>query len=143
VDMMVRGTLLVTAPTLVLGVTPTAAGLIPAFAIGINLVQHCNIRTPRWLGYIIQRPEMHGLHHARYRDLKGKMWNYADLPIIDMIFGTYKNPETFAAEVGFEGAYSMSTLMRGVDVTLGERESAQRMDPPRGTNIAPSIERMS
>jgi hypothetical protein len=27
--------------------------------------QHANIRTPRWLGYLIQRPESHGVHYGR------------------------------------------------------------------------------
>ena len=51
--------------------------------------QHANIRTPRWLGYLIQRPESHGVHHGRgiHR------YNYADLPLWDMVFGTFRNPQ--------------------------------------------------
>jgi hypothetical protein len=46
--------------------------------------------TPRWLGFVIQRPEMHNIHHAR----RVHRYNYADLPLIDMLFGTYRNPRS-------------------------------------------------
>ena len=79
------------------------AGL-PAQAITITLLvtnffsifQHANIKTPTWLGYIVQRPESHALHHA-----KGiHAYNYSDLPVFDMLFGTFRNPEDFH-ETGF------------------------------------------
>lgn len=73
-----------------LGLTPEAGVLGTAF-LGFNaMFQHANIATPRWLGYLIQRPESHSIHHGRgiHRD------NYADLPVIDMLFGTFRNPET-------------------------------------------------
>ncbi|MFT6400165.1 MAG: sterol desaturase/sphingolipid hydroxylase (fatty acid hydroxylase superfamily) [Bradymonadia bacterium] len=38
---------------------------------------HMNIRTPRWWGYILQRPEMHRIHHERGVHTN----NFADLPI--------------------------------------------------------------
>jgi sterol desaturase/sphingolipid hydroxylase (fatty acid hydroxylase superfamily) len=54
------------------------------------MFQHANIKTPQWLGYFIQRPEMHNVHHARgiHR------YNYADLPLWDIVFGTFLNPKT-------------------------------------------------
>ena len=48
---------------------------------------HWNIRTPRKLGYIIQRPESHRIHH-QYRH---HTQNFADLPIWDIVFGTFRN----------------------------------------------------
>ncbi|MEE8517439.1 MAG: sterol desaturase family protein, partial [Alphaproteobacteria bacterium] len=58
---------------------------------GFNAVfQHANIATPRWLGYIIQRPESHCIHHGHGIH----SYNYADLPILDMMFGTFRNPES-------------------------------------------------
>lgn len=48
--------------------------------------EHTNIRTPRWLGFIVVRPEMHRIHHERNRHTN----NYG-LPIWDMLFGTYEN----------------------------------------------------
>jgi sterol desaturase/sphingolipid hydroxylase (fatty acid hydroxylase superfamily) len=65
------------------------AGAMAALFVTFNAVfQHANIRTPHWLGYLIQRPEMHGVHHAR----EVHQHNYSDLPLWDMVFGTYKNP---------------------------------------------------
>lgn len=65
------------------------AGLIASVFLTFNGVfQHANLRTPRWLGYLIQRPESHRVHHGRgiHR------YNYSDLPLWDMLFGTFKNP---------------------------------------------------
>jgi len=62
-----------------------------------NLFQHANIKTPQWLGYIVQRPESHSVHHA-----KGvHAYNYSDLPVFDILFGTFKNPKEYAEETGF------------------------------------------
>ena len=56
-----------------------------------------HIRTPVWLGYIVQRPEAHALHHA-----KGiHAYNYSDISIYDQLFGTWKNPKGFEFENGF------------------------------------------
>ena len=56
-----------------------------------------NIRTPRLLGYLIQRPEQHGLHHER--DVHA--YNYASLMLWDLLFGTFRNPESFPTQYGF------------------------------------------
>ena len=48
---------------------------------------HWNIRTPKKLGYFIQRPESHRIHHQYRRHTK----NFADLPVWDMLFGTFEN----------------------------------------------------
>lgn len=62
-----------------------------------SIFQHANIKTPSWLGYLIQRPESHAMHHC-----KGvHAYNYSDLPLFDLIFGTFRNPESFVAETGF------------------------------------------
>jgi sterol desaturase/sphingolipid hydroxylase (fatty acid hydroxylase superfamily) len=69
----------------------------------LGIFQHTNVKTPHWLGYIIQRPESHTIHHS-----KGiHAFNYSDLPIFDIIFGTFKNPKGYENEAGFyEGASS-------------------------------------
>lgn len=62
-----------------------------------DLFYHWNIRTPFWLGYIIQRPEAHLLHH-----LSGvHAYNYGDIPLWDMLFGTYRNIRDFHGSCGF------------------------------------------
>jgi sterol desaturase/sphingolipid hydroxylase (fatty acid hydroxylase superfamily) len=83
--------------TFVLGLTPVAAMICAFLAAFYGMFQHCNIKTPVWLGYFIQRPEAHCIHHQR--DVHA--WNYSDLPLWDMIFGTFKNPKNFNDELGF------------------------------------------
>jgi len=56
------------------------------------------VRTPRWIGYLIQRPESHCVHHR----LGVHYYNYADLPIWDMLFGTFRNPPKYMGDCGFE-----------------------------------------
>lgn len=69
----------------------------------LSVIQHANIKTPQWMGYIFQRPESHSIHHA-----KGvHAFNYSDLPLFDIILGTFNNPKDFANETGFyKGASS-------------------------------------
>ncbi len=79
------------------GFTPEATALIILGSTFLAIFQHRNIKTPSWLGYIVQRPESHTLHHA-----KGiHAYNYSDLPIFDMLFGTFKNPNAYEYEAGF------------------------------------------
>lgn len=59
---------------------------------------HTNVRTPRWVGFFFQRPEMHRIHH-QYRRHKN---NYGDITWWDMMFGTYENPPDFTATCGFD-----------------------------------------
>lgn len=94
---MIGFTCMSTLALSLVGFTPAA---VTAFALANTLLaifQHTNVRTPVWLGYLVQRPESHSHHHARsvHRD------NYADLPVIDMLFGTFVNPRDFAAEQGY------------------------------------------
>lgn len=61
---------------------------------------HTNVKTPRWIGYIFQRPEMHRIHHE-YNKHKN---NYGDIVWWDMLFGTYENPKDFTSTCGFDDA---------------------------------------
>lgn len=97
----------VTLQTLVfgplLGLPVGAAVIGNVFLTFCAIFQHANLRTPAWLGYVIQRPESHGIHHER----GVHAYNYSDLPLWDMVFGTFRNPREFAGEVGFwKGASS-------------------------------------
>jgi sterol desaturase/sphingolipid hydroxylase (fatty acid hydroxylase superfamily) len=83
----------------VLGLNPVTAATVGYVAAFYGMFQHWNVRTPRWLGYIIQRPESHGLHH----ELGVHARNYSDFPLWDMLMGTFVNPATFEGEVGFAG----------------------------------------
>ena len=82
-----------------LGLDPVAAAAVGFVAAFYGMFQHWNVRTPRWIGYLIQRPEAHGLHHEL--GVHGR--NYSDFPLWDMLMGTFVNPDTFEGEVGFAG----------------------------------------
>lgn len=58
---------------------------------------HWNVRTPVWLGPFFQRPESHRVHHQRNYHTN----NYADLPVFDILFGTYENPLPPVAACGY------------------------------------------
>jgi len=62
---------------------------------------HSNIRTPQWLGWIIQRPEHHAIHHQ----LGVHNYNFGDLTIWDRMFGTFRDAEGFAQRCGFPGRH--------------------------------------
>lgn len=79
------------------GISAEAAIFINVVATFMGMFQHANIRTPRWLGYFVQRPESHNCHHER--DVHAR--NYGDLPLFDILFGTFHNPPTFQGECGF------------------------------------------
>jgi len=82
---------------LIVGVTSQAATVILLATTFLTIFQHTNIRTPRWLGYVIQRPESHTVHHG-----KGiHAHNYSDLPVMDILFGTFRNPAGYENETGF------------------------------------------
>ena len=115
------------------GVTPEAALAATLVVTFFAMFTHANIRTPQWLGYFVGRPEMHAVHHERGSHAS----NYCDLPFIDMLFGTYKNPATFEGVGGFyDGASSrVGDMLLGRDVSTpkviqqkGERPRTSRSE---------------
>jgi sterol desaturase/sphingolipid hydroxylase (fatty acid hydroxylase superfamily) len=87
--------------SLVVGLSPAAITLFLFASMFMAMFQHANVRTPKWLGYLIQRPESHTIHHGRGLH----RYNYADLPVFDLLFGTFRNPSGYEMETGFcEGA---------------------------------------
>ncbi len=80
-----------------IGLTAEAALVVAVAATFCALFQHSNLHTPRWLGFFITRPESHSVHHER--GIHG--YNYGDIPIFDIIFGTFRNPRTWEGEAGF------------------------------------------
>jgi sterol desaturase/sphingolipid hydroxylase (fatty acid hydroxylase superfamily) len=81
-----------------LGLEPAGAAWVTFFSAAAEYFYHLNIRTPRWVGFFIQRPEMHRIHHA----FGVHYGNFGDLPIWDMLFGTYRNPAKFESPCGFK-----------------------------------------
>jgi sterol desaturase/sphingolipid hydroxylase (fatty acid hydroxylase superfamily) len=82
---------------LVFGLTVEGAMAYTGFTVAAQFFVHVNIRTPRWIGYFFQRPEMHRIHHQMDRHKN----NYGDIVWWDMLFGTYENPATFDGRCGF------------------------------------------
>ena len=80
-----------------LGVSLAGAFWNNFFAATAEYFYHANFRSPPWLKYIIQTPELHSVHH----ELDVHRHNFADLPIWDRLFGTYKDADQFAARCGF------------------------------------------
>lgn len=109
------GAAITTLMTALLGVTPEAAALAGMASVFCVLFQHCNVHTPSWIGYVIQRPEAHSVHHAR----GVHAYNYANFTPIDMLFGTFRNPEQFVATQGlWDGASAeLGALLLGRDVS--------------------------
>ena len=114
------------ALTLLVGITPEAATVVLLATNFLSVFQHANVKTPRWLGYFIQRPESHSRHHARGLHAG----NYSDLPLFDLIFGTFHNPAGFVAETGFyDGASSrLGDMLLFRDVSLPD--STNRVAEP-------------
>lgn len=88
--------------TVGLGLEPQAATWFLYATTFLGVIQHINVRTPRWLGWIVQRPESHSVHHER--GVHG--YNYSDLPLWDIVFGTFRNPKDFAGKAGFHDGAS-------------------------------------
>lgn len=68
----------------------------------------------------MQRPEAHGVHHQR----GVHAYNYSDLPLWDLLFGTFQNPEEWNAPAGLhDGALQeWRALLLGRDISDGTYE---------------------
>jgi sterol desaturase/sphingolipid hydroxylase (fatty acid hydroxylase superfamily) len=82
---------------LLVGLGKEAAAVAVVLSGVAEFFYHWNIATPRWLGYLIQRPESHCVHHQEGLHA----FNYGDLPIWDILFGTFRNPVRFDGRCGF------------------------------------------
>ena len=84
------------------------------FAATGEYFYHANLKTPVWLRYFIQTPELHSIHHQY--DVHA--FNYGDIPLWDRMFGTYRDATEFAERCGFpEGAeQQLGAMLMFVDV---------------------------
>jgi sterol desaturase/sphingolipid hydroxylase (fatty acid hydroxylase superfamily) len=95
------------------GLAPRSASMAVLLTGIAELFYHWNVPTPHWLGYIIQRPESHCIHHQEGLH----SYNYADVPLWDMLFGTFKNPKDWQATCGFGPLENrLAEMLVGVDV---------------------------
>jgi sterol desaturase/sphingolipid hydroxylase (fatty acid hydroxylase superfamily) len=111
------------ALTLVVGITAEATTVVLLATTLLAVFQHTNVRTPQWLGYLVQRPESHSHHHERGVHAR----NYADLPVFDLLLGTFHNPRGFAPVSGFyDGASTrIIDMLLARDVSVPSAPAAQ------------------
>lgn len=81
-----------------LGATSEAAIWFNLFAATGEFFYHSNLKTPHWVGYVMQRPEHHSIHH----EFNVHNFNYSDITLWDRLFGTFKDTDAFAARCGFK-----------------------------------------
>jgi sterol desaturase/sphingolipid hydroxylase (fatty acid hydroxylase superfamily) len=85
----------------ILGASLVAGLWYNLFAATGEYFYHANIKSPAWLRYFIQTPELHSVHHQY--DIH--RFNFSDIPVWDRLFGTYKDATEFSDRCGFpEGA---------------------------------------
>ncbi len=115
-EIAVNGVLSSAIVYFLVGVGPLAASWA-VLATGLaELFYHWNVPTPWWIGFIIQRPESHCIHHQS----GVHAYNYGDLPIYDILFGTFRNPRHWDARCGF-GARELE---------LGRMLAGRGVEPP-------------
>jgi sterol desaturase/sphingolipid hydroxylase (fatty acid hydroxylase superfamily) len=97
-----------------LGLNPEAGAIYTLCTALGEFFYHTNITTPKWIGYIFQRPEMHRIHHE-YEKHKN---NYGDIVWWDMLFGTYSNPAKFTTSCGFDtdNELKLSAMLKFRDI---------------------------
>ncbi|MCR9278654.1 MAG: sterol desaturase family protein [Pseudomonadaceae bacterium] len=106
-ELIANGVLSSTLLMVVLGLSPTAiAGTVLITGLA-ELFYHWNVRTPVWLGWFFQRPEMHRVHHERGVHTS----NFSDLPLWDLLFGTYRNPPIDDVVCGFPEEQRLGALL--------------------------------
>ncbi|WP_311136889.1 sterol desaturase family protein [Hymenobacter sublimis] len=105
----------------VLGLSPAAGAVYTLCTALGEFFYHTNVRTPRWVGYVFQRPEMHRVHHQYQQHSH----NYGDLVIWDWLFGTYRNPAEFQATCGFDAdkEEQLGAMLRFQDVHEAVKQS--------------------
>jgi sterol desaturase/sphingolipid hydroxylase (fatty acid hydroxylase superfamily) len=89
-----------------LGLSPAAGGIYTLCTALGEFFYHTSVRTPRWVGFVFQRPEMHRIHHQYNRHRN----NYGDITWWDMLFGTYENPKEWTHTCGFDNAKEQQLL---------------------------------
>jgi sterol desaturase/sphingolipid hydroxylase (fatty acid hydroxylase superfamily) len=115
IELAINGVLSSVVLYAIVGLGPEAGTLAMVMNGVAELFYHWNVRTPVWLGYLVQRPESHCVHHQEGLHRH----NYADLPVFDMMFGTFLNPKGWAGRCGFgdERSNRLGEMLAGRDVT--------------------------
>ncbi|WP_460236951.1 sterol desaturase family protein [Aurantivibrio plasticivorans] len=91
----------------IFNISPDVLAIALAIEGCLECFHHSNIQVPRWmrpLGYVIQLPGMHLVHHE-YRLHK---FNYAPF-LWDCVFNTVKIPEMWDKQLGFSNSHDIKS----------------------------------
>ena len=115
-----------------LGSSPEAGAWFNVFAVLGEYFYHSNLRTPRWMGYFLQRPEHHSIHHQ----LDVHQFNYGDITWWDRIFGTFRDADGFAPECGFPDGHEKN-LARMLAFRVGNGAARAEAEAQRTSTARP------
>lgn len=126
-EIIVDSIILTTLLYPVLGLSRESSVWLTGFAAFGEYIYHMNIKTPQWMGYFFQRPESHRIHHLRNKRDHSK--NYADLPIWDILGGTFENPAEMNRPTGFgpEAESRVVEMICGRDVLLSTNKKTRHV----------------
>jgi sterol desaturase/sphingolipid hydroxylase (fatty acid hydroxylase superfamily) len=115
---------------LLLGLDSYAAAWAILYVSLFNFYIHSDTRSPRWLGILVQRPEMHRVHH----ELDHHAQNYG-LPLWDLLFGTWANPTAYVSKCGFSDQREslIFEMLRGQDVNMPRKDQKVTSDASQET----------
>lgn len=101
VELIANSLVLILTGKLLFNVSPEAIALALTIEGSLETFHHSNIRLQkriRPLGYLIQTPEQHLLHHQRGLHAR----NYSPITLWDTIFGTVAFPAQSVQDLGFK-----------------------------------------
>lgn len=108
-----------------LGLSPAAGGIYTLCTALGEFFYHTSVKTPRWIGFFFQRPEMHRIHHQYNRHKN----NYGDITWWDMLFGTYENPKEWTKTCGFDDSREQQLLRMLAYQDVHRRSGVQTCAP--------------
>lgn len=96
---MILDSIVILAVGKLIGVSAEVIFCVLVIESMLETFHHSNIKTPkklRWIGYVIQLPEQHLIHHqyGLHR------WNYGTLTLWDSLFLTVKVPTEWQGKLG-------------------------------------------
>ena len=107
----------------ILGCSIEAGAVYTILTAIAEFFYHWNIKTPHFIGYFIQRPESHRIHHKFQHHTQ----NFADLPIWDMLFGTFFNPKEKILKCGYtelrEDRFEDMLMLKDVNSKRSDQEA--------------------
>src|SRR5438309_4311859 len=120
-----RSSDLILVTAFLLGLDPRAVVMTGVLQFFMTLFPHWNVRTRKWVGYFIRRPEEHILHHQRGVHAA----NYSDWPFWDKVFGTYREPVEGPVQISFDqaGFIDQLKMLAFVDVNASDYVNGARI----------------